>query len=80
MSEDERTLLRLSEILDKIARPHRCDEALPVDVRAALWQVGVACTELTPREELVARLWARKRNLLMAVQPNWSGPTAPSAA
>lgn len=80
MSEDERTLMQLGQILDKIARPHRCDEALPVDLRAALWQVGVPCTELTPREELVARLWARKRNLLMVVQPGWSGPTAPSAA
>lgn len=79
MGEDERILKQLGEILDKIARPHRCDEALPVDLRAALWQLGVPCTELTSREELVARLWARKRNLMM-IPPNWSGPTAPSAA
>lgn len=80
MSENERKLAMLGELLAKVARPYSCDEALPLDVRAALWQLGVPCTELTPREELVARLWARKRNLMTTVQPTWSGPTAPSAA
>lgn len=75
MSEDERTLLILGEVLSKVARPHACDETIPVDVRATLWSLGVPCTDLTPRDELVARLWTRKRNLLTAVQPHWSGPT-----
>lgn len=82
MSDDERTLKLLGEALDRVARPHACDEAIPVDVRATLWQLGVPCTELTPRQELVARLWARRRTLLMAIQPHWGGPTVtpPSAA
>ncbi len=75
-------LVRLGRILDQIARPHRCDEALPVEVQASLWQLGVPCNGLTPRDELVASLWARKRSLLVAMQPEWGGPgiNPPSAA
>lgn len=75
-------LIRLGQMLDAITRPHRCDEALPVDVRATLWQLGVPCNDRTPREELVARLWERKRSLLTAINPGWGGPgiTPPSAA
>lgn len=82
MSEDERTLVMLGEALAKVARPHDCDDVIPVEVRTALWSLGVPCTDLTPRQELVARLWARKRNLLTAIQGHWGGPTLtpPSAA
>jgi hypothetical protein len=82
MSEHERMVAQLGEILSKIARPHRADDGLPQDVTANLWQLGFPCTELTPREELIARLWARKRTLLTAMQPEWGGPgiTPPSAA
>ena len=83
MSESERLLLSLGRILDQVARPHRVDEAVPVDVHASLWQVGVAYDELMTREELVARLWARKRTLLMSLQPGWGGGpgmTPPTAA
>ncbi len=82
MGERERLLRRLGELLDVVARPHGCNEAVPVEVRAALWQLGVPCSELTPREELVEMLWARKRNLLSAFQPGWGGPgfTPPTAA
>ncbi len=83
MSERERLLFRLGRILDQVARPHRFDEAVPVEVHAGLWQVGVPCDELTTREELVARLWARKRSLLTSLQPGWGGGpgvTPPTAA
>ncbi len=82
MSEHELMLVQLGDILAKVARPYRCDDVLPVDVRAALWQIGLPCHELTPREELVARLWAKKRSLLTAMQPGWGGPgvTPPAAA
>ena len=80
MSERERTLKLLTNVLNQVARPYLCDEAIPVDVRAALWQLGVPCSELTPRDVLVSRLWARKRNLMAVHQPSWGGPTAPSAA
>jgi hypothetical protein len=82
MREQERTLARLAQVLDVVARPHRCNEPLPLEVRATLFQLGVPCNELTTREELVASLWARKRTLLMAIQPGWGGPaiTPPSAA
>ena len=81
MSEHELMLVQVGDVLAKVARPYRCDDALPVDVRAALWQLGLPCTELTPREELVARLWAKKRSLL-TTQPEWGGPgvTPPPAA
>jgi hypothetical protein len=51
-------------------------------VRASLWQLGLACGDRTTREELVARLWARKRSLLSAMQAGWGGPgvTPPTAA
>ncbi len=82
MSEHERLLDQLGEVLSKIARPHRCDDVLPVDVRASLWQLGLQCNELTSREELITRLWARKRSLLTAMQFEWGGPgvTPPTAA
>jgi len=75
-------LVLLGEALSKIARPHRADDELPLEVRANLWQLGFPCNELTTREELIARLWARKRSLVTAVQPEWGGPgiTPPSAA
>jgi hypothetical protein len=55
---------------------------LPVDVRAALWQLGFPVDELTSREEIITRLWAKKRTLLSAMQPGWGGPTVtpPAAA
>jgi len=82
MGEHERMLVRLGKILEQIARPHPCDEALPIEVQASLWQLGFPCNELTPREELIPRLWARKRTLLMGIGHEWRGPgiTPPSAA
>jgi hypothetical protein len=82
MSERERMLARLGMLLDQLARPHSCNEALPVDVQASLWQLGFPCNERTTREELIPRLWARKRVLLSTGGPEWSGPglTPPSAA
>ncbi len=82
MSEHELLLFQLGEVLAKVARPYRWDDDLPVDVRAQLWQLGLPCCELTSREELVARLWAKKRNLLTAMRPEWGGPgvTPPAAA
>ena len=75
-------LARLSELLAQIARPYKCDEVIPVDVQANLWQLGLACEATTPREDLIARLWARKRSLQAILFPVWDGPGAlpPSAA
>lgn len=82
MGEHERMLAQLGQLLARIARPHRADDELPPDVRAGLCQLGFPCTELTTREELIARLWARKRILLTSMRPEWGGPrfTPPSAA
>jgi hypothetical protein len=82
MSEHEQMLVSLGKVLEQIARPYGCEEALPAEIRAALWQLGFPCSELTPREELIPRLWARKRSLLAGIGSEWSGPglTPPSAA
>lgn len=82
MSEHELLLVQLGDVLSKVARPHRCDDELPADVRQSLWQLGFPCSELTSREELIASLWARKRSVLTAMQPGWGGPqvTPPAAA
>jgi hypothetical protein len=82
MSEHEQMLVQLGELLSRVARPYRCEDDLPADVQAMLRQLGLPCTELTSREELIARLWARKRSLLTAMQPEWGGPgvTPPAAA
>lgn len=82
MSEQEIMLIQLKDALRKVARPYAWDQALPVDVQASLWRLGVPCDEATPREELVAQLWARQRSLQMAVHSPWGGPgsTPPSAA
>ena len=82
MSEPERMLLRLGKLLGEIARPHLCGDALPAEVTKSLWEVGLPCNELTPREELIAGLWARKRMVLTAMRPDWGGHglTPPGAA
>lgn len=75
-------LARLGDVLARIARPHRCDEAIPVDVQAKLWQLGLPCSEETPREHVISQLWARKRLLQTSLLPIWGGPgaTPPAAA
>ena len=82
MSERELMLVHLGQVLDQVARPHRCDEDLTEEVQATLWRLGVPCDAQTPREEVVSHLWARKRNLSLAFQPTWDGPgvTPPTAA
>ncbi|HXI96115.1 MAG TPA: hypothetical protein VNG04_08300 [Candidatus Acidoferrum sp.] len=82
MKEKELMLVQLGQALDRVARPHRCDEALPVELQANLWRLGVPCEADTPRAELVSLLWARKRNLSVAFEPRWNGPgaTPPNAA
>jgi hypothetical protein len=81
MTDHERTLARLAEVLSQVARPHGVEDDLPPEIRSSLWQLGFPCTELTSREELIARLWARKRILMAAMQPQWGGgPGAPTAA
>jgi hypothetical protein len=75
-------LVQLGQVLDRVARPHSYDEALPAEVQANLWRLGVPCDAQTPREEVVTLIWARKRNLTLAFQPRWDGPgaTPPTAA
>ena len=82
MSEQERLLSQLGEILSQIARPHAVDDELPPDLRSGLCQLGFPCTDVTTREELISKLWARKRTLEAAMRPRWGGPgvTPPSAA
>jgi hypothetical protein len=62
--------LQLGHLLRQIARPHRCDETLPAEVRASLRQIGVPCDESTPRTDLIVRLWARKRTMLRHTPPS----------
>ena len=82
MSEQELMLVQVGQVLQEVARPHSCDAPLPGHVQASLWRLGLPCDELTPREHVVALLWARKRSLSSAVQPTWRGPgaTPPNAA
>jgi hypothetical protein len=84
MSEQERMLDRLAEMLSQVARPHALDDdEVSLEVRSRLCQLGFPCSELTTREELISRLWARKRMLMAAMQPQWGGGpgiTPPSAA
>jgi hypothetical protein len=74
MSEHEMMMAQLGQALQEIARPYSCDAPLPGAVQANLWRLGVRCDEQTPREQLVALLWARKRSLSLADQPIWGGP------
>jgi hypothetical protein len=76
MSEHEMMWVQLGRALDEVARPYRCDAGLPGAVQASLWRLGVPCDEQTPREQLVALIWARKRSLSLADQPRWGGPGA----
>jgi hypothetical protein len=67
MGEGERILARL---LEQVARPHPIDEELPADLQASLWQLGVPCDGSTPRQDVVALLWARRRSMLDAIGPS----------
>ena len=81
MSEQQLMLVQIGQALDRVARPHRCDEALPVELQANLLRLGLPFDAQTPRKELVSLLWARKRNLSLAFQPRWDGPgTTPLSA
>jgi hypothetical protein len=82
MSEQELMLVQVGQVLQAVARPYNCDAPLPGHVQASLWRLGVPCDELTPREQVIALLWARKRSLSSAIQPPWRGPgaTPPNAA
>ncbi|HEY1455261.1 MAG TPA: hypothetical protein VGG31_02090 [Candidatus Dormibacteraeota bacterium] len=74
--------MRLGQVLSQVARPHRCDDAIPAELQANLWELGVSCDPRTPRQDLIAQLWARKRTLAVATEPLWGGPgsTPPAAA
>lgn len=82
MSEQELMLVQVGQVLQEVARPYSCGAPLPGNVQASLWRLGFPCDGLTPREHVIALLWARKRSLSLAVQPPWLGPktTPPSAA
>jgi len=82
VSEQHLMLLQVGQVLSKVARPHRCDEGIPVEVQANIWQLGFPCDEETPRAELITRLWALKRTLQANFQFAWGGPkpTPPAAA
>lgn len=69
MTQEEHTLAQLGVALSHLARPHDCDETLSPRVQATLQQLGLSCDERTPREALIAELWARKRSLSMAFLP-----------
>ena len=56
-------LVQIGQALDRVTRPHRFDEAPPVELQSNLLRLDVPCDAQTPREELVSLLWARKRNL-----------------
>ena len=70
MSEQDGMLVWLGKLLEQIARPYRCDEELPPELQATLRRLGVACDESTPRQDVVAQLWARKRTVLQATPPS----------
>ena len=51
------------EALAQITRPHRFNEELTLELRQCLRQLGVPCDEFTPRADLIAQIWAKKRGL-----------------
>lgn len=74
MSEQELMRFQVGRLLSEVARPHRCDETIPLEVRADLWQLGFPCDEAISRKEVIARMWARNRTLQVDLQPTWGGP------
>jgi hypothetical protein len=61
--------LILDAALAEITRPHRLNEPLIPIVRDALCQLGFLCDESTPRTDLIAQIWARKRPATLVVVP-----------
>lgn len=63
---DPELALILDEALAQITRPHRIDrmeEALTIELRQCLCELGMPCDEFTPRADLIAQVWAKKRGL-----------------
>jgi hypothetical protein len=60
MSEQERMLVKLGEVLAPIARPHRFDEVIAVEVQSNLWQIGDALGCTNPRGHLQATMARRQ--------------------
>jgi hypothetical protein len=58
---DQELVLILDAALAELSRPHRCDEPITPIVRDALRQLGLVSDESTPRADLIAQIWARKR-------------------
>jgi hypothetical protein len=70
MGEGERTLVELGDLLSRVARPHRCDDALGAEVQVSLWKLGLPYSINTTRQDLVAQIWARKRSVLAETPPS----------
>jgi hypothetical protein len=58
---DQELVLILDTALAQVTRPHLSGEPVTPIVRDALHQLGLVCDESTPREDLIAQLWERKR-------------------
>ena len=74
-------LVQVGQALAQLARPYAREDTVPSQVLATLWQLGMPCDALTPREVLIAELWARKRSLSVAFRPSpgnhdWTPPAA----
>ena len=65
MSDQELALI-LDTALAEISRPHRCGQPLRPILRDALCELGLMCDESTPRIDLIAQVWARKRQAALA--------------
>jgi len=49
--------------LAQITRPDPFGEALTLELRQCLCQLGVPCDEFTSRADLIAQIWVKKRRL-----------------
>lgn len=55
----------LDRVLGMLTRPSPVGAGLPSDLREDLLQLGVRLGRTTRREKLVARVWSRKRPLML---------------
>ena len=68
----------LDRVLEQLTRPSMPGAGLPAAVRQELHQLGLMFGRTTRREELIARVWGRKRPLLRELDCD-SDPMPPCA-
>jgi hypothetical protein len=72
-------LYLLDRVLEQLTRPSLPGAGLPSAVRQELHQLGLTIGRTARRQELIERVWGRKRPLLRGLDASEGDPMPPCA-